>query len=560
MHVPLTTSSEGSTPDPSDPYGFSDALGQLAAATQRHPAEMNQAAARYWATIGEISATASARFFGFGTTKQPEPSARDKRFADQAWEETPFFYSLRRTYEALNSYGEQVMAAGLPDLDPVTARKAEFAVRSMLDALSPTNYLFTNPQALRKAAETGGASVAEGFAHFLRDVAGNRGLPQQVNPSAFRVGVDLAITQGEVVYRNDLIELIQYAPQTDGVHEIPLLCSPPWINRYYVMDLAPGRSFIEWAVQHRHTVFTISYRNPDASMAGTSFEDYVESARASIGAIREITGAPRVNIAGLCLGGVLTMVLLSVLAAEGDESIGAATVMNTIADFSEPGVLGVFTDPASVEHLAQEMERQGYLDSATIADVFTLIRPNDLIWNYVASNWLMGEEPSDFDILAWNNDAVRLPAAMYTKYLRSLYVGNDLANGRFEVGDTRISLGAATNDLYILAAENDHITPWRSAYATTHLVSGSTTFVRSSAGHIAGIVNPPNPKAAYWLNPEFPDTPEEWLESATKHSGSWWEHWTTWIEARAGALVDPPRMGSDEHPPMEPSPGQYIFS
>lgn len=548
------------TPNPADPYGIADALGRLVAATRNHPVEMTQAAARYFASLAEASATASARVYGVAVANSQISGSRDRRFSDPAWDDDPFFYGLRRAYDALCRYSEDMLSAALPDLDAVAARKAEFAVRSMMDAVAPTNFLFTNPQALRKASETKGASVAEGFSNFLSDVAANRSLPRQVASDAFKVGVDLAVTPGQVVLRTNLIELIQYAPQTEQVYEIPLLCSPPWINRYYVMDLSPGRSFIEWAIQHGHTVFSISYRNPDASMADTTFEDYVASLRTAVTAVREITGAPKVNVAGLCLGGLLTLVLLGQLAAENDGSIGAATVLNTVADFSDPGVLGVFTDAASVEHLASEMDRQGFLDAATIADVFTVIRPNDLIWNYVASGWLMGEEPPKFDILSWNSDSVRLPAAMYTKYLRAFYVDNDLAHGQLQLGDTPIRLDAVTNDLYILSAENDHIMPWKSAYSTTQLIGGVPTFVRTSSGHIAGIVNPPNPKAAYWTNDQRPANADDWLAGAAKHAGSWWEHWIGWLSERAGPRVAPPKVGGAKYAPLEPAPGQYVFT
>jgi polyhydroxyalkanoate synthase len=520
---------------------------------------MARAASRYFARLTEVSAIASARAVGVAVPDSKEV-AHDRRFSNEFWANNPFFSGLRGAYDALAEYADAVLAIGLEDLEPSVARKAEFAVRSMLDGAAPANFLFTNPVALEKAAKTGGVSVAQGYANFLEDLVQNRGLPRQVDREAFTVGVDLALTPGRVVLRTDLIELIQYAPQTEQVHEIPLLCSPPWINRYYVMDLAPGRSFIEWAVQHGHTVFSISYRNPDASMAETTYDDYVSAARSAITAIKDITGAPRVNIAGLCLGGILTLVLLGVLAAEGNDSIGAATVLNTIADFSDPGVLGVFTDPASVEHLAAEMSKQGYLDASTIADMFTVLRPNDLIWNYVSSRWLMGEDAPKFDILAWNDDAVRLPATMYITYLRAFYVNNDLAGGRFRIGDSVVRLDKVPNDLYILAAENDHITPWRSAYATTQLAGGAITFVRSSAGHIAGIVNPPSKKAAYWTNEELPATPEEWAATATKHAGSWWEHWIEWISNRAGPLVAPPPLGNARYAPLEAAPGQYVFS
>jgi polyhydroxyalkanoate synthase len=446
------------------------------------------------------------------------------------------------------------------ELEEPAAGKAQFAAELYLDALAPGNYLWGNPAAIKRAFETGGLSLASGFRNFLEDLSENGGMPSQVDLSAFTVGENLAATRGKVVFRNELMELIQYAPQTESVFEIPLLCSPPWINKYYIMDLAPGRSFIEWAVSHGHTVFAISYRNPDESLGGVSLDDYLlRGPDTALSVVEEITGAPQVNIAGLCIGGTLTAMLLAQFAAAGSERVRSATLLNTLVDFSEPGPLGAFADKKAVSGLARKMERRGFLDGAEIARTFNVLRANDLIWSYVGSNWLMGEQPPAFDILAWNADSTRLPAALHSFYLRSCYVDNEFARGQLELDGTRLDPAAITPDLYVLAAKEDHIAPWRSSFEAVRLFSGSEVrFVLTSSGHIAGIVNPPSPKSSHWTDGKPAADPESWLASATRHEGSWWEDWATWAEAHAGGRREPPPMGSDAHPVLGEAPGTYV--
>jgi polyhydroxyalkanoate synthase subunit PhaC len=360
------------------------------------------------------------------------------------------------------------------------------------------------------------------------------------------------------VLRNELMELIQYEPQTDTSFEVPLVLSPPWINKYYVMDLAPGRSFAEWAVQHGHTTFAISYRNPDESMRDISLDDYlVHGPIAALDAIAEITGQPRANVVGLCLGGSLTAMLLAYLADRGDDRVGCATLLNTLVDFSEPGVLGVFTDEPTVARLEKSMSKKGYLEAGQMASTFDLLRANDLIWNYVATNWLMGQQPPAFDLLAWNADSTRMPAAMHSFYLRSCYLDNRLARGDMELAGTRLHLEDITADVYVLAAKDDHIAPWKSQYKTTQLLK-SSRFVLSSSGHIAGIVNPPSPKAAHWANAALPADPDAWLAGAVAHRESWWQDWATWIGERAGARRTPPATGSAAHLALGAAPGLYV--
>ena len=397
--------------------------------------------------------------------------------------------------------------------------------------------------------------------NFTDDLVNNRGLPRQVDSRPFEVGRNLAATPGKVVFRNDLMELIQYEPQTAEVHAVPMLASPPWINKYYIMDLAPGRSFLEWAVTHERTVFAISYRNPDASMRGVTLDDYlIHGPQTALDVIGDITGAPKTDIVGLCLGGALTGMLAAYLAAAGDDRIGSITLLNTLLDYSDPGVLGTFTDEQTVSRLERQMRQRGYLDSKQMATTFDVLRPNDLIFNYVVSNWLLGEAPPAFDILAWNADSTRMPAAMHTFYLRSLYQRNELARGVMELaGQPNLSLPDVKGDVYVVGAVNDHIVPWQGSYKATALFGGDVRYVLSSGGHIAGIVNPPGPKAWYeTAEPPSPATAALWREASTRHNGSWWEDWAAWAGQRAGPLTQPPPLGSERYPAIADAPGTYV--
>jgi polyhydroxyalkanoate synthase len=344
------------------------------------------------------------------------------------------------------------------------------------------------------------------------------------------------------------------------VHPIPLLASPPWINKYYIMDLAPGRSFIEWAVQHGHTVFAISYRNPGPGMRDVSLEDYLlDGPRAALDVIADITGTHQIDIAGLCLGGALTAMLAAYLAGAGDQRINSLTLLNTMLDYSRPGVLGAFTDEQTVTRLEQQMAERGVLDGDQMAGTFDLLRANDLIFSYVVSGWLMGQRPPAFDILAWNADSTRLPAAMHSFYLRSLYLHNELARGELTLAGRRLALSDIKNDTYVVAAINDHIVPWEASYESIRLLGGDVRYVLSSGGHIAGIVNPPGPKARYEANENYPASAPEWRTAASETAGSWWEDWARWAGKRAGPRRSPPPpMGSDRYPPAGDAPGDYV--
>lgn len=512
---------------------------------------------RYGLALAEATWATTARWFGGSWPAPLEPEAGDRRFGDPAWRDHPWFFGLEQGYLAWARYMHELLGAA--ELERGQADRARHKLGLVVDGLSPTNFLATNPLALRRAVETKGASVIAGMHNFLEDLATNGGKPRQVDASKFRVGENLACTPGKVVFRNELMELIQYAPTTKTVHAIPLLCSPPWINKYYVMDLAPGRSFIEWAVAQGHTVFAISYVNPGESMRDVALDDYLlKGPYEALDVIAEITGTDKVNIVGLCLGGSLSVMLLAHLAAYGQQRVRSVTLLNTLVDFSEPGPMGCFVDRTSVEQLEKKMHSRGYLDSTEMSGMFDILRSRDLIWNYVVTGWLLGEKPPAFDILAWNADGTRMPADMHSFYLRCCYVENELASGTMTLAGTRLDVGKVTADAYILSAKEDHIAPWRSTYATTTLLGGDNRFVLSSSGHVAGIVNPPNSKRKYWTNDTLAEQPDDWLAAAAEHQGSWWQDWGPWVAKRAGARRKPPAMGSAAHPPLADAPGDYV--
>jgi polyhydroxyalkanoate synthase len=543
--------------NPNDVAQLGDALARVVRQAAGNPMHVASVGLHLAVELAQVPPRTLTQWLGDGDKVPPGLDPKDRRFSDATWNGNPFFVALRLTHAAACRSVLELIDP--PGADPLTAKKARMLAGLTLDALAPTNFLPTNPAALKRAFETGGRSVLNGAKNFIDDVRTNGGRPRQVDSSSFVFGKNTAATPGKVVYRNDLIELIQYEPQTPQVHAAPLLCSPPWINKYYVMDLAPQRSFIEWAVQHDRTVFVISYRNPTAEMSGLTMDTYlIDGPKQALDVVADITGADTIDILGLCLGGALTAITAAHLAASGDERVGNLTLLNTMLDYSDPGELGLFTDAKSVERMEHKMAKTGYLDGASMAGTFDVLRANDLIFNYVVSNWLLGQSPPAFDILAWNADSTRMPAAMHGFYLRRFYVENSVISGDLEIAGRRITLGDIKHNVYIVSAENDHIVPWRSGYATTQLVSGPARFVLSSGGHIAGIVNPPGPKNWYMAADEVPADPDEWRRCATRHQGSWWEDWSTWSAANAGDLVDPPPMGSESYPVLGDAPGTYI--
>ncbi len=487
------------------------------------------------------------------------PPSGDKRFSDPEWSENPLLAGMIEDYRIRSEAALQLVdTSRLPES---TKRKARFAVQLMNDALAPSNVPWINPGVVREAMDTKGQSLVAGLQNFLDDVKNNNGYPRQVDSSGFVIGKNIGATPGRVVMRNELIELIAYEPQTPKVHAIPLLMCPPWINKYYIMDLAPGRSFVEWAVQHGHQVFMISYRNPDASMANYTMDDYLrQGILAAIDAVQDLTGAPKVDLAALCLGGTLALIAMAYLAAhdQGDR-VNSCTLTNTLIDFSIPGDLGVFTDEDTISKLEAKMAEKGYLESAEMAKTFDWMRANDLIWSYVVSNWFKGKQPPAFDILSWNADSTRMPVAMHSQYLRTCYLHNSIVTpNAFSIDGTPIDLGKIQTPIYVLGAEGDHIAPWHATYRTTQLTGGETKYTLTNAGHIAGIVNPPGgKKTAYWTKSSATkgESPSAWRESSTKHAESWWEDWAKWAEPRGGEMVAPYDL-----PEGEAAPGRYVIN
>jgi len=540
-----------------DPMNFAGALAETAVAVAAHPGTAVTATAQLAGAALRAAADAvpGTRVPG---TRAPGARSADRRHRNPAWEDNPWYALCRREHEVLAGWARTVIED--VELGPVARRKLAFLVEQAVVAADPVNWPWSNPDVPAAALRTGGRSVLRGLRNLVRDVAMNGGMPRQVAADACVVGHDLAATPGAVVFRNDLVEVIQYAPTTPTVHRTPLLLSPPWINKYYVMDLAPGRSFAQWAVEHGRTVFAMSYRNPDGAQRDLTLSDYLQQGLfAALDVVEEITGESRADVAALCLGGTLATAGAAWLAARGDRRIASLTLLNTMLDYSEPGPLGVFTDARTVDRLARRMRATGYLPASSMKAVFDALRPADLVWRYVLDGWWLGEDPPAFDLLAWNVDSTRMPAAMHTEYLAELYVENRLAAGTMELAGERLDLGAVRCDTYVVGAETDHIAPWRSVYAGARLLGGDVRFVLTTAGHIAGVVNPPSARSAHRVGTRpLPAAPDDWFAAAARRPGSWWEDWAVWAGERAGPQAPPPPLGSTAHPAIEEAPGSYV--
>ncbi len=488
------------------------------------------------------------------------PSPRDKRFADPAWSGNPVYRRWAQLYlttaeSALRLVDD--LAAGGADWREV--EEARFVANALIAALAPTNTLVGNPAALKRALETGGQSLVRGFSAMCRDVLRNGGLPTQVDRSAFTVGGDLAVTPGAVVHREEAFELIQYAPSTPQVRERPLVVIPPPIGRYYFLDLAKGRSFVEYAVSQGLTVFMVSWRNPTKDQADWDLDTYAGAALSAVDVAREVTGSPDVNTVGFCAGGIIMSTVLNHLAAAGDRRVHSAGFAVTMLDFSSEAPLGAFSAPGLLSLATRTSRRRGVLPAARLGAVFSWMRPDDLIFTYVADQWLSGHDLPAFDILAWNADGTNLPAALHAQFLQ-VFEHNALAEaGAMTVLGTPVDLSTVEVPVFVTGALNDHLTPWSACFRTTRLLSGPSTFVLSNAGHIASLVNPPgNPKASYLTGPDAPDA-DTWRAGAQKRSGSWWEPWAQWVLERSGDERPAPRTaGTDHRPALGPAPGLYV--
>src|SRR5213079_1096252 len=497
-----------------------------------------------------------------GKSSEPliEAALEDRRFRDQAWSDNALFDFIKQSY-LLSARWLQGAVSQVEGLDEQTARKVDFYTRQFVDALAPSNFVMTNPEVLRATIDSRGENLLNGLKNLLDDLERGKGrlAISMTDMAAFKIGENVAATPGQVVYKNDLIQLIQYTPTTGRVKKRPLLIIPPWINKFYILDLRPRNSFIRWAVGQGHTVFVISWVNPDERLAAKSFEDYMrEGPLAALDAMREATGEREANVIGYCLGGTLLASMLAYLTAKRDNRVKSATYFVTMVDFKEAGELSVFIDEEQLHALEERMEKKGYLEAREMHTTFNMLRANDLIWSFVVNNYLLGKSPFPFDLLYWNADSTRMPAAMHSFYLRKMYQENLLAQpGGITLGGVPIDLRKIRTPAYLLSTREDHIAPWRSTYAATQLYAGPVKFVLSASGHIAGVVNPPGGKYGHWENEENPPTPEEWLATATAYPDSWWPLWERWISQYTAGEVPARHPGDGKLKPIEDAPGSY---
>jgi polyhydroxyalkanoate synthase len=510
----------------------------------------------------ELWAAAAKRLAGEQVPPVAVPAPNDKRFADPEWSSNQFYDFLKQVYLLTTRWANELVADA-QTLDPHTRQKAEFYVRQIGNALSPSNFVLTSPELLRETLSSNAENLVRGMRMLAEDIEAGGGhlRIRQSDSSMFAVGRNLAITPGKVIYQNELMQLIQYAPSTATALKRPLLIVPPWINKYYVLDLTPDKSFIKWCVDQGLSVFCISWVNPDARLAQKSFEDYLnEGPLAALKVIEQTTGEERVHTIGYCVGGTLLAVALALMAARRDERIISATLFAAQVDFTNAGDLKVFVDKEQVEALEQRMAERGYLEGHTMATVFNFLRSNDLIWPYVINNYLKGKAPFPFDLLYWNSDATRMPAANHSFYVRSCYLDNKLSRGEVTLANTRIDLKSITVPIYNLATREDHIAPARSVALGCKFFGGPVRFVLAGSGHIAGVVNPPGRnKYQYWTGPRPRSANvDKWLAGAKEHPGSWWPDWLDWLKRQDDAEVPARDPGGGVLPPIEDAPGSYV--
>jgi polyhydroxyalkanoate synthase len=505
----------------------------------------------------ELAANAYGGLMG---QKSQDVVPADRRFDDDAWQENQGAHLMQQAYLITAQWMED-MAASLEPIDPEVGQRTKFWTRQISDAFSPSNFLMTNPVVMQEIIRTGGTNLMEGFQNLLEDM--QRGRVSHTRKDAFKVGVDLAYTPGKVVYRNPLIELIQYTPSTKKVHEIPMLMIPPWINKYYVMDMRESNSMYKYLVDSGFTVFTISWKNPDESVLDLGWDDYVElGPLEALRVVKAITGSDTVNTVGYCLGGIIEQTALAYLAATGDESINSATFFATHQDFTNAGDITVFIDETQVQFLAWLMEVSGgYLDGRNMYATFNMLRANDLLWNYVVHNYMLGKTPSDFDLLFWNSDNTRVAAKVHMYLVREFFMGNKLIKkNELKVKGIGVDLGKIKVPVYTVAAKGDHIVPWDGTFLMRELMGGPVRFILTTGGHIAGIINHPAKKRReYWTNDDPTTDSETWLAGAENHEGSWWVDWIPWLSERSGSQIAPPQLGSEDFPPITDAPGIYVL-
>jgi polyhydroxyalkanoate synthase len=558
----LKRQAEGA-PGSADPAHIGTAFADMTARLMSNPARLMQAQIGFWQDYLTLWQNTARRMLGEPVPPVIEENRGDKRFKDEAWRENEVFDFIRQSYLLSARYFTNVVQTA-EGLDTKTAQKVDFYTRQFVDAMSPSNFLMTNPEVLRRTAETGGENLLKGLSNLLADLERGKGQLRirMTDDSKFNVGKNIAVTPGKVVYRNALMELIQYAPATETVLKRPLLILPPWINKFYILDLRPKNSFIRWAVEQGHTVFVVSWVNPDESLAEYGFDDYMRlGPYAALDAIEQATGEKSVNAIGYCLGGTLLATTLAHMAAKRDARIKSATYFVTMTDFAEAGELGVFIDEEQLQGLEEKMAKRGFLDGREMATTFNMLRANDLIWSFVVNNYLLGQEPFPFDLLYWNDDSTRMPAKMHSFYLRRMYQQNDLVKpGAIELDGVKLDLTRIKTPSYLISTREDHIAPWKSTYRATQIYAGKVRFVLAASGHIAGVVNPPDSgKYSHWVNTDLPADPDAWFRGATELAGSWWPDWQRWVTAIDKAQAPARIPGAGALPALADAPGTYVM-
>ncbi|HXF52496.1 MAG TPA: class I poly(R)-hydroxyalkanoic acid synthase [Hyphomicrobiaceae bacterium] len=544
---------------------FAEANKILAEIAQRwgaEPGKLAEAQARLFNGYVAIWSYTLRRMLGEEAEPVVEPAPGDNRFKDPDWSNNAYFDFWKQFYLLTIQWAQEQLAR-TEGLDERTRQKAAFYLEHAASALSPSNFPMTNPEVLRETMRTNARNLLAGIKQLMADMerSGDVLKISQTDLSAFEVGKNLAVTPGKVIFRNEIFELIQYAPSTDKVREVPLLIVPPWINKFYILDLTQPKSFIKFAVDQGFTVFVMSWVNPDERLANKTFEDYMrEGILSATDAVRRETGVPKINVLGYCVGGTLLAATLAHLAARGDEPYVSATFLAAQVDFSQAGNLLLFIDDAQLKALEEMMAERGYLDGSRMATVFNLLRPRDLIWPYIVNNYLLGKKPFPFDLLYWNQDSTRMPAANHKFYLREFYHENKLAKGQMTLGGTKLDLKKVKLPIYELATREDHIAPAKSVFIGARLFGGPVEFVMAGSGHIAGVINPPDPKRVkyqFWTNPDRADTLEEWIEGAKETPGSWWPHWAEWLAKYSGDWVEPRQPGA-RLGVIEDAPGSFV--
>ncbi len=529
-----------------------------------NPDKLVDAQLSLWKGYMELWRSTALKAFNGTGGPGVEADPTDRRFKDKDWQDNQVFDFIKQSY-LMTSRWLQSTVRDVEGLDPQTKRKVDFFTKQFVDAIAPTNFAMTNPEVLRAVAETKGENLVKGLENLLSDLEKGKGRLRvsMTDESAFTVGVNVAATPGKVVFQNRMFQLIQYTPTTGEVKETPIVIMPPWINKYYILDLRERNSLVKWLTDQGYTTFMVSWINPDASMADVNFQDYMlDGAIAAKDAALGVTGSKKVHMVGYCIGGTLLAATLAYLKVKGDDSVATATYFVALTDFKESGDLGVFIDEAQIKGLEKRMDDAGgFLDAADMATTFNLLRSNDLIWSFVISNYLLGKEPFPFDLLYWNSDSTRMPKAMHSFYLRNMYLENNLAKpGGITLDGVPIDLRTVTVPSYMISCREDHIAPWASTYEGTKLFSGPVRFVLAGSGHIAGIVNPPAAKKYnFWTNDKKAKTAEEWLKSAKENPGSWWTDWDSWLTPQSGKAVPARKPGENKkYKVIEDAPGSYV--